>query len=104
MVKGKVKQRSTSQQEQAAEKFAARAEQPGSSARETGPAQQPKAGQDSPAWKRRNKEPKTSGANIRVSKSQLELLRRAAEVEDTSQQKLIENILWPVLEERYGDK
>lgn len=100
----KVRQRSTPQQEQAAEEFAAKAEQPDPSAHEIHPVQQPKAGQDLPAWKRRNKEPKTSGANIRVSKSQLELLRRAAEAEEISQQKLIENILWPVLEERYGDK
>ena len=100
----KVRQRSTPQQEQAAEEFAAKAEQPDSSARGVHPAQQSRASQDLPAWKRRNKEPKTSGANIRISKSQLELLRRAAEAEDISQQKLIENILWPVLEERYGDK
>lgn len=100
----KVRQRSTPQQEQAAEEFAARAEQPDPSEREIDSAQQSKAGQDVPAWKRRNREPKTSGANIRVSKSQLELLRRAAETEEISQQKLIESILWPVLEERYGDR
>jgi hypothetical protein len=100
----KVRQRSTPQQERAAEEFAARAEQSDPPGREATPARQSAAGQDLPAWKRRNKEPKTSGANIRVSKSQLELLRRAAEAEEISQQKLIENILWPVLEERYGDK
>jgi predicted DNA binding CopG/RHH family protein len=100
----KVRQRSTPQQEQAAEEFAAKAEQPDSSEYEIHPVQQSAAGQGLPAWKRRNKEPKTSGANIRVSRSQLELLRRAAEAEEISQQKLIENILWPVLEERYGDK
>ncbi|MHA7146549.1 hypothetical protein ACX80U_17710 [Arthrobacter sp. TmT3-37] len=100
----KVRQRSTPQQERAAEEFAAKAEQPNPPEREARSARQPEAGQDLPAWKRRNKEPKTSGANIRVSKSQLELLRRAAEIEEISQQKLIESILWPVLEERYGDK
>jgi hypothetical protein len=100
----KVRQRSTPQQERAAEEFAAKAEQPDPSMSETRSSRRPQPGQDLPAWKRRNKEPKTSGANIRVSKSQLELLRRAAEFEEISQQKLIENILWPVLEERYGDK
>lgn len=100
----KVRQRTTAQQERAAEEFAAKAEQPEVSESEDRPSRQAQPNQNLPAWKRRNKEPKTSGANIRVSKSQLELLRRAAETEEISQQKLIENILWPVLEERYGDK
>ena len=97
----KIRQRSTPEQEQAAEEFAAKAEQPDPPVRS---GQQSEVRQDLPAWKRRNKEPKTSGANIRVSKSQLELLRKAAEIEEVSQQRLIENILWPVLEERYGDR
>lgn len=97
----KVRARSTPQQEQAAEAFAAKAEQPAPSIQPARPAE-PRS--DMPAWKRRNKEPKTSGTNIRVSPSQLELLRRAAEIEETSQQKLIESILWPILEERYGDQ
>ncbi|MBG6185466.1 putative DNA binding CopG/RHH family protein [Arthrobacter sp. CAN_A214] len=97
----KVRARSTPQQEKAAEEFAAKAEQPDPPVQQTRSA---KPRSDMPAWKRRNKEPKTSGANIRVSPSQLELIRRAAEIEETSQQKLIESILWPIMEERYGDQ
>lgn len=56
-----------------------------------------------PAWKQRNREPKHSGVMIRVSESQLELLRMASKAEELSQQKVVERILWPVLEERYGN-
>ncbi|MDP9987373.1 ParB-like chromosome segregation protein Spo0J [Arthrobacter oryzae] len=54
------------------------------------------------AWKQRNREPKTGGINFRASTSQLELLRTAALVEEISQQKILERLVWPVLEERYG--
>ncbi|GAA1495394.1 hypothetical protein [Paeniglutamicibacter kerguelensis] len=57
---------------------------------------------DLPAWKIRNKEKKTTGLNFRTSTSQMNLLRAAAELEEISQQKLLERIVWPILEERYG--
>lgn len=57
---------------------------------------------DLPAWKLRNKEKKTTGLNFRASDSQMALLRAAAEHEEISQQKLLERIVWPILEERYG--
>lgn len=56
-----------------------------------------------PAWKRRNREAKTKGYTLRMSPSQLELLRVAHEDQDISQQKIIENLIWPALEEKYGD-
>ncbi|WP_461171997.1 ParA family protein [Arthrobacter sp. Z1-9] len=42
-----------------------------------------------PSWKRRNKEPKVAGVSLRTSASQQEMLRRAAEIEDMSQQKIV---------------
>ncbi|WP_230854517.1 hypothetical protein [Arthrobacter terrae] len=53
-------------------------------------------------WKRRNREPKVGGINFRASSSQLDLLRTAALVEEMSQQKVLERLIWPILEEKYG--
>lgn len=53
-------------------------------------------------WKRRNREPKSGGINFRASASQLDLLRTAALVEEISQQKILERLVWPILEEKYG--
>lgn len=78
--------------DQAIEAFANRAEQETQSAPQT----------DQPAWKVRNKEPKVAGINFRMSTTQSELLRRAAEMEEVSQQKLLQQLVWPVLEEKYG--
>lgn len=58
--------------------------------------------EDEPRWKQRNREPKSHGFNLRVSKSQLELLKAAADLEEISQQKLAEREFWPILEEKYG--
>jgi hypothetical protein len=64
--------------------------------------------QDSPSavaavdWRSRNKEPKTTGLNFRLSKSQSALLQEAAADQDISQQKVLERIVWPLLEEKYG--
>lgn len=44
------------------------------------------------------KEPKTVGINFRMTKTQQELLRRAAEAEDVSQQKILDRIVWPQLQ------
>lgn len=79
----------------AIEQFAARAER----ATPAAPALPPR---DEPAWKQRNREPKNVGIMIRASESQLELLRAAAVDQEMSQQKVLERILWPILEERYG--
>lgn len=61
-----------------------------------------KQGKRVPAWKLRNKEPKTGGINFRASQSQLELLRQAAADQEISQQKILERIVWPALELAYG--
>ncbi|WP_461748164.1 hypothetical protein [Kocuria sp. U4B] len=54
-------------------------------------------------WKRRARSSsKAKGYNFRFNAAQHALLNYAAEAEDTSQQKLIEDLVWPVLEERYG--
>lgn len=45
---------------------------------------------------------KTTGTSFRFNPSQGELLRHAAAMEDTSIQELLETLVWPVLEERYG--
>lgn len=55
-------------------------------------------------WKRRARDgAKVKGYNFRFNAAQHALLNYAAEAEDTSQQKLIEELVWPALEERYGD-
>lgn len=55
-----------------------------------------------PAWKRRNREPKHVQIMLRASESQRELLQAASEHQEKSQQKILEEIVWPVLEEQYG--
>lgn len=57
---------------------------------------------DEPKWKQRNREPKSHGFNLRLSKSQLELLKAAADLHEISQQKLAEREFWPLMEEKYG--
>lgn len=52
---------------------------------------------------RKHKEPKVTGYNFRMTASQQQLLSQAADVEDISQQKLLESIIWPALTERYGE-
>ena len=52
---------------------------------------------------RKHREPKVNGCNFRMTASQQKLLSQAAEVEDISQQKLLESIIWPALTERYGE-
>jgi hypothetical protein len=55
-----------------------------------------------PAWKRRNREPKHVQIMLRASESQRELLQAASEHQEVSQQKILEALVWPVLEEQYG--
>lgn len=84
-----------SNREEEIERFAAAAERSGSDIPVQGPPLKP--------WKRRARSgAKVKGYNFRFNKIQHALLNYAAEAEDTSQQKLIEELVWPVLEERYG--
>lgn len=81
--------------ERAIEEFAARAEQgtaPVSNEAEV------------PTRKPITREPKTAGINFRMTDRQMALLRTASAEEDISQQKVLERIVWPILEERYGVK
>lgn len=55
-----------------------------------------------PAWKRRNREPKHRGVQFRCSDSQLDILQAASIRQEKSMQKILEAIVWPVLEEQYG--
>lgn len=48
------------------------------------------------------KEPKVAGINFRMTKTQQELLRKAAEAEDVSQQKILDRIVWPQLKAKYS--
>lgn len=114
------RRRNDAQTEKEIEAFAAQAEQPLAAVTEltkakaepsTPPARtQAKApagtrsvsSADMADWKRRNREPKIGGINFRASSSQLDLLREAAIVEEISQQKVLERLVWPILEERYG--
>jgi predicted DNA binding CopG/RHH family protein len=57
---------------------------------------------DEPKWKTRNREPKVKGFNLRLSKSQLALIKAASDLHEMKQQKFIEQELWPLLEEKYG--
>ncbi|GGG71730.1 hypothetical protein GCM10011374_40570 [Kocuria dechangensis] len=77
------------------ERFAAAAEANVPAPAEEGPPMTP--------WKRRARNgSKAKGYNFRFNTAQHALLNYAAEAEDTSQQKLIEDLVWPILEERYG--
>lgn len=51
---------------------------------------------------RQVKEPKVSGINLRMTESQKALLQKAAAVEDISQQKVLDRLIWPLLQEKYG--
>lgn len=53
---------------------------------------------------RRRKEPKVTGYNFRMSASEKKLLSYASEVEDISEQKILERLVWPALKERYGNQ
>ena len=55
-----------------------------------------------PPWKQRNLEPKNRGTQFRCSASQLQLLQVASLDQEMSIQKVLERIVWPALEERYG--
>lgn len=50
------------------------------------------------------KEPKVTGINLRMTVTQQRLLQKAAEAEDISQQKILEHLIWPALQARYGEE
>lgn len=55
-----------------------------------------------PPWKQRNLEPKRIGTQFRCSESQIALLRVASLDQEMSIQKILERLVWPAIEERYG--
>lgn len=55
-----------------------------------------------PPWKQRNLEAKHMGTQFRCSASQLQLLRVASMDQELSIQKILERLVWPAIEERYG--
>ena len=64
----------------------------------------PAARPDLPAHRQRAKTGiKGPGMNFRYNGSQRELLDYAVAMEDMTKQELIEQLVWPILEERYGD-
>lgn len=64
----------------------------------------PPARPDLPAHRQRAKTGiKGPGMNFRYNKSQRQLLDYAVAMEDMTKQELIEQLVWPLLEERYGD-
>lgn len=81
---------------------AERIEEFGNQAEQPAPRPTVKALTGIPAWKRRNKEPKTRQIMLRASNSQLALLQSASDHEERSQQKILEELVWPTLEEKYG--
>ena len=52
---------------------------------------------------KKRKEPKVSGYNFRMTAAEKRLLTHAAEMEDISEQKVLERLVWPVLNDRYPD-
>lgn len=47
---------------------------------------------------------KGPGTSFRYNKSQGRLLDYAVEMEDMKKQEFLESLIWPVLEEKYGDQ
>lgn len=54
-------------------------------------------------WRqRRDSGPKAKGYNFRMTAAQAELLSLVAHQQDRSQQKILDDLVWPALEEKYG--
>ena len=65
----------------------------------------PSAGPDLPRHRQRAKTgTKGPGTSFRYNKSQGRLLDYAVEMEDMKKQELLESLVWPILEEKYGDQ
>jgi len=52
---------------------------------------------------KKRKEPKVTGYNFRMSASEKQLLSHASGIEDLSEQKILERLVWPVLWARYPE-
>ena len=58
---------------------------------------------DVPGWvQRAQTEKKTEGQPLRYNRSQAKLLAHAKEVEGRDYSKILADLIWPALEERYG--
>lgn len=65
----------------------------------------PAARPDLPRHRQRAKTgTKGPGTSFRYNKSQGRLLDYAVEMEDMKKQELLESLIWPILEEKYGDQ
>lgn len=65
----------------------------------------PPARPDLPRHRQRAKTgTKGPGTSFRYNKSQGRLLDYAVEMEDMKKQELLESLIWPILEEKYGDQ
>lgn len=65
----------------------------------------PTARPDLPRHRQRAKTgTKGPGTSFRYNKSQGRLLDYAVEMEDMKKQELLESLIWPILEEKYGDQ
>lgn len=65
----------------------------------------PAARPDLPRHRQRAKTgTKGPGTSFRYNKSQGRLLDYAVEMEDMKKQELLESLVWPILEEKYGDQ
>lgn len=65
----------------------------------------PSARPDLPRHRQRAKTgTKGPGTSFRYNKSQGRLLDYAVEMEDMKKQELLESLVWPLLEEKYGDQ
>jgi len=92
----KPRSRTTQPTEQEIEAFGNMAEQP----RRPLATVQPESPTGRP---KKRKEPKVTGYNFRMSASEKKLLSHASGVEDLSEQKILERLVWPVLWERYPE-
>lgn len=87
----------------AVEEFAAAAAENTVAAPEAATA--PAARPDLPRHRQRAKTgTKGPGTSFRYNKSQGRLLDYAVEMEDMKKQELLESLIWPILEEKYGDQ
>lgn len=66
-------------------------------------ARKPAAKESAPAWvQRAETEKKTEGQPLRYNRAQARLLAHAKAVEGRDYSKILADLIWPALEERYG--
>lgn len=102
----KISRRSRDIDPKAVEQFAgAAAENPTPAPEQSTPAEVTLARPDLPMHRQRAKTgTKGPGTSFRYNKSQGRLLDYAVEMEDMKKQELLESLVWPILEEKYGDQ